>query len=105
MLVVGVVAILAAALAWAGRTVWVRSEGPPATRITGVTPAQLNVAYFFCFDADDEVKIEPRDMITDYKYDARGNSVDLLAFTGPLITGKRRGQDLLNSGGESAAVL
>ncbi|MBI3247708.1 MAG: hypothetical protein HYZ50_14485 [Deltaproteobacteria bacterium] len=46
---------------------------PPAPMIVSVTPAQFTVDYYFCFDAEDEVHIEPSNMIEDYKYDARGN--------------------------------
>jgi hypothetical protein len=36
---------------------------PPAPDIVGVTPAQFTVDYWWCFEAEDQVRFEPSDMI------------------------------------------
>jgi len=35
---------------------------PPASEIVGVTPAQFTLDYWFCFEADDQVRFEGTDM-------------------------------------------
>ncbi|MEK7992407.1 MAG: hypothetical protein AAB403_01255 [Planctomycetota bacterium] len=49
-----------------------RATQPPAAPIEGVTPARFRVNYFFCFDAEDEIHIEPAGLIADSRYDPYG---------------------------------
>lgn len=46
---------------------------PPVPEFVGVTPAQFNVDYWFCFEADDQVRFNPSDMVY-YTPDRRGTS-------------------------------